>query len=166
MFGRKETGQPIVFPWSRYLQYLSALTARLIPLQSSLRIAWVQPGSYSILLWRLYLAAFFTWATLSSNTGSNSAYFLSCSYLTWRDAEDSKVRIVSEGSKDKLHRPFFSMAFKQMPGSWHSVVSLLDISYLKPLTHSQTLWLLNVVLSSGARGRASVTSTLICWHTW
>ena len=58
----------------------------------------------------------------------------------------------------------FSMVFKRMPGSCHSVASLLEIPYLKPLTHIQKLWLLNtwllnVALSSGARGRAVVSLT-------
>lgn len=95
---------------------------------------------------------------LSCTRGKQQGLFSGRFVLNMCRSRSFKGQIACEGSEDKLHRQLFFFHARD------SAVSLLETSYLKPLTDIQTLWLLNAALSSAARGHAVVTSTLIWWH--
>lgn len=91
--------------------------------------------------WRSDLASPFSGQPWACHKGEIKVYFQTslcsgwlvcrCWNHVWQD--------VSEGNKDKLNWPVFSMAFKHMPETCRSAVPPLEISYLKPLNDIQAL---------------------------
>lgn len=100
-----------------------ASAARLIPQLSCLRIAWQAPIGFC--------HGAHTWPFPELYQGNNGIYIL-WHVHTWEGAEASKVRLSLKAAKISFTDRVFPSHSNCMPVSCRSVVSLLEVSYLKP----------------------------------